>query len=554
MKSGASKGEAHFFRAAGVVSGAVSLSRLTGMLREIAMARLFGAGEIYDAFLLGMRIPNLARNLFAEGVLSSAFVPVFSGYLANQGRREAAGLFQVVATALVVVVGALCAGGMLFTPQLVRLLAPGFVHVPGKFELTVSLTRIMFPFLLLVALAAQAMGVLNTCNRFGIPALASASFNIGSLLCGLGLGLAMGRRSPRDLIVWMAWGVVAGGAIQLLWQIPSLRREGFFYRPRWDFRHPGLRRIFLLMLPAVLAGATLQINAIVNTNLASSLTDAAGRVINGPVSWLGYAYRFMQLPLGLFGAAIASATLPDVSRSAATARMEDFRDSMARALGLMLLLTIPSSAGLAVLGESMIAVIYQGGRFQASDTHQTAVALTCYSVGLAGYAASRILAPSFYALNDGRTPMLVGVGAVGVNLALALALVKGAGMRHAGLALSAALAALANAAALFALLRARIHGLHGRPLAQSAIKIVLASAAMALVCRASSVGIHAALGAGKPAQLADVAVSIPLGMAVFYAAARALAVPELEAVRNACYTSLRNAPRPEVGDPPAGNR
>jgi putative peptidoglycan lipid II flippase len=220
----------------------------------------------------------------------------------------------------------------------------------------------------------------------------------------------------------------------------------------------------------------------------------------------------------------------------------------------MLLVTIPSSVGLAVLGESMIGAIYQGGRFNAYDTHQTAVALAMYSVGLAGYSAVKILAPVFYALDDGRTPMLVSVGSVGLNLALAMALVKAVGMGHAGLALSTSLAAVAGGAALFALLSARVPSIGGRALGWSTLKISLAAAAMGLACYVSSAWMRTALGSGRSARLADVAVSIPLGAAVFYAAARALAVPELEAVSAACYTALRNAPRPEVGDPPPGHR
>ncbi len=543
-----------FFRAAGTISAAISLSRIAGMVREIVMARLFGAGEIYDAFLLGMRIPNLARNLFAEGALSSAFVPVFSQYLAVRGRKAAAGLFSAVVTALVLAVTAVCVAGMVFSPQLVDLLAPGFAAVPGKRELAVLLTRIMFPFLALVALAAQAMGVLNSCNRFGIPALASTFFNLGSVAFGLGLGFTVGRGTPRGLIICMACGVLLGGVLQLVWQFPSLRREGFLSRPRWDFGNPGLRQIARLMLPALVGNAALQINVMVNTNLASSITGPTGQVINGPVSWLNYAFRFLQLPLGLFGAAIASAILPDVSRAAAAGRMEEFRSVLGRALGLMLLVTIPSSAGLVVLGESMIGAIYQGGHFQAYDTHQTAVALAWYSVGLAGYSATKILAPVFYALDDGRTPMLVSGASVALNLALALALVKGAGMGHAGLALSTSLAALASGAMLFALLNARISAIGGRALGWSALKIGTATAAMALVCHVSSTWVRGALGAGRTAYLADVAVSIPLGAAVFYAAARALAVPELEAISAACYTALRNALRPEVGDSSAGDR
>jgi len=547
-----------FFRSAGIVSAAVSLSRITGLVREMAMARLFGAGAVYDAFLLGFRIPNLARNLLAEGALSSAFIPILTQYLTTKGKREAAELSNALATALIVVVGAVSIMGMIFTPQLVRLMAPGFEQVPGKFQLTVTLTRIMFPFLALVALAAQAMGVLNACDRYGIPAMASAVFNMGSVAFGLGLGLAFGftrgRSLGRDLIVSMAYGVLAGGILQLLWQVPSLLHVGFGFRPRLDFGHPGLRQILRLMLPALLGSAAIQINTIVNTNLASSITDASGHVIDGPVSWLGYAFRFVQLPIGVFGVAIAAATLPALSRSAAVQHMDEFRDTLARSLGTVMLLTIPSSVGLAVLGESMIGIVYQGRRFQPFDTHQTAVALACYSVGLAGYAAIKILAPAFYALNDARTPMLVSVASIAVNLAAALALLRWTSLGHAGLALSTSVVALFGAVALFAILRGRVHGIHDGRLRSSSLRIAAASCLMGAVCRGSSYGIHLAAGAGRLAQFADVAISIPLGVAVFYATARALRVEELEAVRTACYTSIRNAPRPEVGDPPAGNR
>ena len=537
-----------------MVSAAVSLSRITGLVREMVMARLFGAGEVYDAFLLGFRIPNLSRNLFAEGSLSSAFIPTFTYYLTQRGEREAAELSSTVATAVIVVVGAVCAAGMIFSPEVVRLMAPGFEQVPGKFALAVLLTRIMFPVLLLVALASQAMGVLNACDQYGVPALASVFFNIGSVACGLALGYTVGRVSGRGLIVSMAFGVVAGAALQLVWQMPSLHRAGFVFRPRVDFGHPGLRRIVGLMAPAVLGNAAVQINVIVNTNLASGIRDAAGHVMNGPVSWLAYAFRFMQLPLGVFGVAIASATLPALSRSAAVERMDEFRSTLAQSLGTVLLLTIPSSVGLAVLGESMIGTVYQWGRFQAADTHQTAVALACYSVGLAGYSAIKVLAPAFYALGDAQAPMLVSVASIAINLAVAWSMVKWTGLGHAGLALATSVVALFGATMLFAILRVRIRGIHGRRLLASALKITAASAVMGAVCRAASSGIHAAAGAGKFAQLADVSISIPLGVVAFYAGARALRVRELEAVSSACYTAIRNAFRPEVGDPPARNR
>jgi len=516
-------------RSAGVVSAAVFLSRISGLVREMIMARLFGAGQAYDAFLLGFRIPNLTRDLFAEGALSSAFVPVFTQYLATKGKREAAELSNLVATALVLVVGGICVLGMIFSPQLVWLLASGFARVPGKFELAVTLTRIMFPFLLLVALAAQAMGILNALNQFGIPALSSTFFNIGSVAFGLGFGYTVGRWMGVSLIMSMAWGVVAGGAVQWLFQAPSLYRAGISYRPRIDFADPGLRKILSLMGPAILGNAAVQINVLVNTNFASSITDAAGHVINGPVSWLSYAFRFMQLPLGLFGVAIASATLPAISRSAALGKMDEFRLTLSRSLGMVLLLTIPSSVGLAVLGPSMIGAVYQWGRFHAADTHQTAMALACYAVGLAGYSAIKILAPAFYALNDARTPMLVSLVSILVNLAAASTMVKLAGLGHLGLALSTSAVALFGSVALFMLLRRRIQRMHGRALASSVAKILCASAAMGLVCYLSSSGVDHWLGARKLAQIADVAISIPLGATVYYGLCRAMRVAELEA-------------------------
>ena len=541
-------------RSAGTVAAAVALSRVSGLVREMVMARLFGAGQAYDAFLLGFRVPNLTRDLFAEGALSAAFVPVFSEYLAKKGRREAAALSNLVATALLVVVGALCLLGILASPFVVRLLAPGYARVPGKFELAVTLTRVMFPFLLLVALAAQAMGVLNACGRFGVPALSSTWFNVGSVISGLALGWAGGRWLGIPPILAMSIGVVIGGMLQLGSQMPSLRRAGFVFRPRIDWRDAGLRRILALMAPAVIGSAAVQINVMVNTNFASAITDASGRVIDGPVSWLAYAFRFMQLPLGLFGVAIGSATLPAVSRSAALGRMDEFGETLTRSLGMVLLLTVPSSVGLAVLGESMIGAVYQSGRFGAWDTRQTALALSGYAVGLAGYAAIKVLAPALYALGDARTPMLVSVCSVAVNFAAASVLVKAAALGHAGLALSTSIVALFGAAALYAVLRAKLPGVRDGALAASLVKVAAASAAMGVACAASSRAVHAWLGASRGAHLADTAISIPLGVAFFCALAFALRVPEMRTAWSAaCYTFGRNASRSEVGGPVAGS-
>ena len=513
------------------------MSRVTGLVREMVMARLFGAGFVYDAFLLGFRIPNLTRDLFAEGALSSAFVPIFTQTLAQKGRKEAAVLSNLVATALILIVGVFCALGVIFSPALVRLLAEGFHQVPGKFELAVKMTRIMFPFLLLVALAAQAMGVLNACNRFAVPAMASTFFNIGSIVFGLAFGFSLPWLGIEP-ITGMAIGVVLGGALQLCWQIPSLRSEGFRFRPAFDWSHPGLRRIITLMGPAILGNAAVQINVMVNTNFASRIPG------NGPVSWLGYAFRFMQLPLGLFGVAIASATLPSISRSAGAGNFEEFRRTLSKSLGMVFLLTLPSSIGLIVLGDTMIGAVYQGGKFLAHDTQQTALALSCYAVGLAGYSALKVLNPAFYALHDARTPMIISLVSIGVNYVTAILLLRNTNLSHAGLALSTSAVAIFGAVALFAILRNRIGGVHGRQLASSIWRITLASAVMGGAVWLSSHAVQQWLGITRWARLADLAISIPFGLLVFYGASRLLRIPELDlATRSLAGPILRRLQR-----------
>jgi len=530
-------------RSAGVVSIAVLMSRITGLLRESVMARLFGAGLIYDAFMLGFRIPNLTRDLFAEGALSSAFVPIFTEYLSTRRKEDAVRLVNLVATAIVIVVGAFCALGMIFAPLLVHLLAPGYSEVPGKFELAVRMTRIMFPFLLLVALAAQAMGVLNASNRFAVPALASTFFNLGSITFGILIGYFIGPKVNLSHIEGMAIGVVLGGALQLSWQMPSLRRLGFRFRAAINWSDPGLQRIMRLMVPAILGSAAVQINVMVNTNFASSIFDPQ-RGFDGPVSWLSYAFRFMQLPLGLFGVAMASATLPSISRSAAEGNLDEFRRTLSKSLGMVFLLTVPSSVGLIVLGKSIIGAIYQGGKFHLYDTQQTAIALSCYSIGLAGYAALKVLNPAFYALGDARTPMLVSLASIAINYATATTMIHAANLRQAGLALSTSVVALFGFVVLFAILRKRIHGVHGRELARGILKVFLASALMGAAVWVSSHAMEKRFGVSQLARLADLAVSIPVGLGVFYGSCRALGVSELDlAVRAFTGPIRRRLPR-----------
>jgi putative peptidoglycan lipid II flippase len=502
-------------KSAGIISAAVAASRVTGLVRESVLSWLFGAGAIFDAYVLGYRIPNLARDLFAEGALASAFVPTFSRYLATRTREETRELSDVLGTLLIVATGAVCLLGIVFAPAFVELFASGFHAVPGKFELAVRLVRIMFPFLLLIALAAQAQGILNSCHQFGIPALSSSMFNVGSVV----FGLAIGHWTGLGAVQGMACGVVCGGLAQLGFQLPSVWRAGFAWRPRWNLRHEGIRHILKLMGPAILAGASVQINVLVNTNFAAGLRDASGHVMNGPVSWLSYAFRFQQLPLGVFGISIASATLPRISRSAAIGDFTEFRELLSHSIVMILLLTVPSAVGLAILGESMIGIVYQHGRFLAADTHQTALALTCYAVGLAAFASLKLIAPAFYALGDSRTPMLVSVASIAVNAATAFTTVRFLHFGHAGLALSLSMVSIFNALTLLLLIRPRIGGIRGGAMLLSLGKIAVAAAVMGAAC--------GAVVQVSPSRTINVLAGVPVGIAVFCAVASALRVPEL---------------------------
>jgi putative peptidoglycan lipid II flippase len=382
------------------------------------------------------------------------------------------------------------------------------------------------------------MGMLNACNQFAVPALSSSFFNVGSLLFGLLLGFWAGPALGVSPIMGMAVGVVLGGALQLFGQLPSLARAGFSFRPLLDWSHPGLKHILRLMGPSIIGNAAVQINVMVNTNFASLIADPVTGP-DGPVSWLTYAFRFMQLPLGLFGVAIASATLPAISLSASKGQIDEFRMTLSRSLGLVFLLTLPSSVGLAVLGQPMIGAIYEGGQFRAYDTERTGLALTCYAVGLAGYAALKVLTPAFYAVGDARTPMLVSLASIAINYAVAYTVTRTGWLGHAGLALAASAVAIFGFLAQFLILQRRIGGMHGRRLFRSVAQIFVASAAMGMLVGVSSMLVRRGLGISRTARLADLAISIPVGVAVFYGVSRALRVDELEMAGRSLLAPLR---------------
>lgn len=518
--------EAEVVRSAGIVSVAVSVSRLTGLVREMVMANLFGASFAHDSFLLGFRIPNLSRDLFAEGALSSAFVPTFTTTLVTGSKLQSGELANLVTSAIIAVVGSLCVLGMWLAPHLVGLLAPGFASVPGKFELAVHLTRIMFPFLLLIALAAQATGMLNSHGSFGVPAIGSIFFNIGSVGAGLFIGYILGPHLGLAPIEGMAYGVVAGGALQFGWQRIKLHALGYRFRFVWNWSHPGLRRIARLMLPAIIGNMAAQTNLIINTSFASQLFDPV-RGHDGPVSWLGYSMRFVQVPLSLFGVAFASAMLPSVARSAAANNFAEFRTTLARSLGMVFLLTIPSSLLLITLGEPLIGAVYQSGHFNAYDTAQSALALSCYSLGLVAFTSARILNPAFYALSDARTPMVVSVCSIALNLALPLLFLRVWHMGFQALALTTACAVGLECLALAELLRRRLGGLEGRYLSSCFGRVAGASAAMAVPLYLIHAYVFRTFPNTRLADCVQLAILLPLALVIFLGAARVLRVQEL---------------------------
>ena len=522
-----SQPSANVARHAGVVGLAVMASRVLGLVRDQVFAALFGAGLQYDAFLTAFRIPNLLRDLFAEGALSAAFVTTFSQTLEAKGKDEAARLANRVATAMVLIIAAISILAWFFAPSIVYWLAPGFFEVPSKGELTIYLTRIMIPFLLLVALAAQAMGVLNANNRFGIPSLASAFFNIGSIVGGLALGFWLAPFIGIGAIEGMAYGTLVGGFLQFAFQWPSLRRLGYRYSPLLDFTDPGLRRIAALMGPAIIGVAAVQINVFVNTNFASAIVDPrTAQVLNGPVSWLNYAFRFMQFPIGVFGVAIATATLPAISRSAARDNIAEFRQILAHSLVLILLLCVPSACGLIVLGRPIVALIFEHGKFTGFDTLQTADALAAYSLGLAGYAAVKVLSPAFYALKDARTPMLVSLGSIVVNYFMNSMLVHRYG--HVGLALSTSMVALVNFGLLLFFMRRKVGRIEGRHLSRTFVKICVASFVMAIIAWVVNWQLGVRLPfRGITMRLIQVPVAISVAAASFYFLCRLLGVNEM---------------------------
>jgi putative peptidoglycan lipid II flippase len=517
-------------RSAGVIGAATMTSRVLGLVRDQVLAFLFGAGDQMDAYNIAFRIPNLVRDLFAEGAMSAAFVPTFTQTLATEGRERAWRLGNYVVNALLLATGVIVVVGMVFAAPIATAFASAYAGVPGKLELTISLTRVMFPFLALVAVATALMGMLNSLHRFFIPAVSPAMFNVGSIVCTIGLAPVMPLLG-WPVIMAPAIGVLVGGFGQMAVQWPSLRREGYRYRPELDMGDEGLRRVLALMGPGVVGLAAVQINLFVNSILATGEGTSA-------VSALSYAFRLMYMPIGIFGVSIATAVVPVLSRQAARSDAAGMRETVSNGLRMMLMLNVPATIGLMVLAVPIVALIFEHGAFTPAHTAATAAALAFYAPGLVGYSAVKIAAPSFYALRDSRTPAIVSAATVLLNVVLNLTLVRAMGFT--GLALGTSVSAIFNAAVLLWLLRSRLGGLDARRVAGSFARIVTAACVMGLAAWAADAAIAAGLPSRSiPVMGLRVAAGIAVALVVLDRAARLLHAQEFNEARAMVLARVR---------------
>ncbi len=470
MKSKA-KQSGKIAKSAATVSIAVMCSRVLGLVREQIFAGMFGAGMAYDAFVVAFRIPNLLRDLFAEGALSAAFITVFTDYDTNRSKEETWQLASNVLVFFGVFLSLLTLTGMFFSEHLVNLLASHFSAVNGKTELTTLLTMIMLPFLVVISLSAVVMGILNSKGKFFVPAMASTFFNLGSIIGGVSLAFIL-PKFGHPAIIGMAIGTLIGGTLQLLMQFPTLLKCGFKFTPHLNIKDSGLRRIITLMIPAIIGLSPTQLNIFINTNFASSC-------IEGSVSWLNYAFRLVQLPIGIFGVALSIAAMPVLARHAAKKDMEGMKETLVSSLTMVFSLTIPASIGLMLLAEPIIRIIFERGAFTASDTSATAHILILYATGLFAYSANKIMVPVFYALEDTKYPLIAAFIAVGTNLLIISFSIDH--FQYLAIALSTSCSMMLNFLFLSIVLYIKTGGYSIRYLFKALSKIAIAGSAMAFL-------------------------------------------------------------------------
>lgn len=463
--------------ATAVLGASTLMSRCTGLIRDIVIATMFGAGFGTDAFFVAFTIPNLLRRFFAEGSLTAAFVPVFSGVRHHGGDADAVRVARQCWSLLLAVMAVVTAVGILCAPWIVNLVGHGFGSVPGKMLLTIELTRIMFPYIFFVSLLALATGILNVYGHFFIPALTPVLLNLSIICSALFLGGFF--TLPIEAL---AWGVVVGGVLQLCVTMPVLRRFGFSLTPVWRIDHPAVKRIAVLMLPGIAGVAIYQINVVVTRLLASFLEQ-------GSVSYLYYSQRLFEFPQGIFIASLAQALLPGMSRSAAARNEGELLGSLQHALSLIFIITIPAALGLALCAEALFSQLFMRGAFDFTDVNNTATALIAYAPGLVFVGVSRVIVPLFHAWEDTRTPVLVSFWTLVVNAVGGLVLMQY--FTYVGLAAALTLASLFNAVALFILMRRNLgRNLELAPLGGVLLKVCCTSTLM-------GIGVYAVLQYGR---------------------------------------------------------
>jgi putative peptidoglycan lipid II flippase len=457
-------------RPAGTVAFYTLLSRILGLARDMVVAFSFGAASHADAFFVAFRIPNMLRRMVAEGALTAAFLPVYVDSLEKQGPEEGRKVVDIVFTVLTLVLVVLTLAGVALSPWVIRLFAPGFLGVPGKFELAVSLNRIVFPYIFFVSLVALCMGVLNANGHFSAPAASPILLNVFMILGAVGFS-----RWCNPPIYGLAVGVLAGGLFQFLLQVPALESKGVRFRPNLSFRHPAVRRIGLLFLPAALGAAVYQLNLFVSNVLASFLPE-------GSISYLWYSSRLLEFPLGVFGMALATAAFPSLSQQSSRRDASRFFRTFEDALSLITFATLPAMVGLMVLGRPIVEVLFQRGAFDALTTRGTADALLYYATGMWPIAAGRILVSAFHSVQDTRTPVKLSLVSFVANVVLSLLLMGP--MLHCGLALANSLSAVLNTAMLFVCFRSRMGGWGLGWVRNSGGRVILASGMMGLALSA----------------------------------------------------------------------
>lgn len=500
-------------KAASVVGSATFISRILGYARDAVIAAYFGAGSSADVFFIAYRIPNFFRRLVGEGALTVSFIPVFTEEITISSRDRAKTLAARAFTFFAVILVALTTVGIIFSQQIVEITAPGFANMPNKLVMTISLTKWMFPFLFFICLVALGMGILNSLKHFAAPALSPVWFNLSMI--GSTVLLIPFFKEP---VYALAFGVVFGGVLQFLYQLPYLKRYDMFPSLDFNFKDPAIKKIVLLMLPAALAAGVDQINILIISRFASGLKE-------GSISYLYYADRIVELPMGVFVIAVATAVLPSMSEHAVKEDWSGFKESLSFAIRLVNFITIPATVGIIALGTPIIAMLFQRGEFGPEATKETVYALYFFSIGLAAFGGRRILVSAFYSLKDTLTPVIISCIAVGANIIFSYLLIGP--LKHGGLALAASLSAIVNLLILFLILRKRMRGIGGKSIMSSAVKVIASSAPMGAGVYAISLLVDWSNGGITALKLFVLSLAIAFGVTCYALFARVFRSPEM---------------------------